>query len=104
MEEMASGDRAAALALVSAVPDPAKLRNTSGRPVIGISGRLDDAVTADGIAAAREAAPQTEWVVYREAGGDFWDDAADGWDREACDDALERLAMFFEHHLPGVMP
>lgn len=69
-------------------------------PVLGVVGRADELVSMDDVAAARSAAPQSEWVVYDGAGHDFLDDSEPGYDFSTATDAIERIAGFFEKHLP----
>ncbi len=68
--------------------------------VLGLSGRDDATLPVDDVSQWRRSAPQSEWVLYDGVGARFFDDAADDYDAEAFDDALDRLIDFFEKHLP----
>lgn len=89
----------AALVLVASAPEPEELAAVTG-PVLGLAGKDDDEVSADQVAALRSAAPHGEWVLYEGVGHDFHDDYLAGFDQQAFQDAVERIAAFAEKHLP----
>jgi hypothetical protein len=97
--------RAAALALVSA---PLLDGTGSGVvdvfpdltcPLLGLYGKAESAVSIADIMEARAAAPQAEWVLYDSAGDGFMDDYLAEFDLGAHQDAIDRLARFFEKQL-----
>ena len=65
-------------------------------PVLGCSGRA----ASDGVTLARNAAPQTEWVIYGDAGAGYWNVDAEGYAPTAAEDTEERVIEFFERTLP----
>lgn len=69
-------------------------------PFLGLYGRDDEIVPVGDISAARSAAPHSEWAIYDGVGHDFMDDYLPDFDLPAYTDAVERLAAFFEKHLP----
>ena len=69
-------------------------------PFLGLVGRDGEVVSAEDISAARAAAPHGEWVIYDGVGQYFLDDHRDGFDLNAYEDAVERIAAFCEKHLP----
>ena len=89
----------AALILVSSTADVGALADVAG-PVLGIAGKDDEATPADAVAEARRAAPHAEWVLYEGIGSGFFDDARDGFDWNAFNDAIERIIGFCGKHLP----
>ena len=48
----------------------------------------------------RNEVPQAELVIYSGAGSDFMDDYLPDYDYDVATNAVERLADFFEKHLP----
>ena len=88
-----------ALVLVASMLSPDRAAALT-EPFLGIVGRDDEVVSDDDIAAARAAAPHGEWVIYDGVGQDFLDDHRDGFDLNAYEDAVERIAAFCEKHLP----
>jgi len=55
----------------------------------------------DVVAAGRRRLPRSEWVVYRERGSDFFDDAAADFDQETTKDAWRRVLGFLERVTAG---
>jgi carboxymethylenebutenolidase len=105
---VASGHADAALALVAArlpaedaAPGIAATLRTVVGPVLGLTGREDSGAPLEAVHAARQAAPQSEWVIYDGVGGQFTDDFMESFDAAAHQDALERLVAFFDKHLPA---
>jgi carboxymethylenebutenolidase len=70
-------------------------------PILGLFGKDDENVPVDEVMAARSAVPHAEWALYDGVGGDFLDDHRDGFDYEAYQDAVERIAAFCEKNLPS---
>ncbi len=69
-------------------------------PILGLAGKDDAFADVEAVGAARAAAPHAEWVLYEGAGEDFFDDAREGFDQQAFDDAIERIVAFSDKHLP----
>ena len=82
-------------------PYPLDLVPGLGVPTLGLSGKDDDRVPAHDVEAIRAADPAIEWALYPGVGHGFYDDSAAGFDAAAARDAIERLAAFFERHLPA---
>lgn len=68
-------------------------------PLLGLIGRADEVSPFELVAAAREAAPHSQWVIYEGLGHDFLDDNEPGFDQAAFSDALERVLDFFSKNL-----
>lgn len=68
--------------------------------VLGLFGREDGVADADHVAALRDQAPHGEFVIYGGVGFDFLDDSGDPYDFGVARDAIDRLAGFYEKHLP----
>jgi dienelactone hydrolase len=90
----------AVLVLASSLPSVELLENVTA-PMLGIAGKDDDTVAIDDVMAARAVVPHAEWVLYDGVGNDFLDDYRSGFDLEAMQDAVERIAEFCEKHLPS---
>ncbi len=48
----------------------------------------------------RQQAENVEWVIYGDAGPEFWDIAATGYDGAVAADAFERMTEFFASRIP----
>lgn len=92
-------DSGAALVLVASSLPTETLAQIS-TPILGIFGKDDEVSSIDAVMEARSAAPHAEWVLYEGVGHDFLDDYLDGFDAEAHQNAVERIAAFCEKHLP----
>ena len=104
--EVAVARNADAVGLVAAPLDEAVAHGLGAFPggVLGLYGRDDEVVPIDGVLAARAHLPHAEIVVYDAVGHDFVDDLRPAFDEPAAKDAIERLSIFFEKHLPPAPP
>ncbi len=68
-------------------------------PVLGLYGREDELVPAEGADTAAELNPNGTWIVYEDTGHDFMNDGATGYHHGAASDAEVRLVRFFTTHL-----
>jgi carboxymethylenebutenolidase len=89
---------------IAAGPYPLDVIEDLAGPLLGLSGRVDEAAPIDDVMELRRRAPHAEWVLYEGAGADFYDDYLEGYDAAAHKDALERLTAFFEKHLQVLIP
>jgi dienelactone hydrolase len=98
----AAASGAACLALVTTPLDDGARRDLAAYPggLFGVFGREDELADADHVAQLRDDAPQGEFVIYGGVGHDFLDDYADPYDFSIARDAIDRIAAFFEKHLP----
>jgi dienelactone hydrolase len=69
-------------------------------PALWVGSRADDSVDTDASIAARDALPQTTFVVHADAEQGFWDDGSDGFDEDISEDTIDRLIVFFASELP----
>ncbi|MEN8238422.1 MAG: hypothetical protein ABFR53_04370 [Actinomycetota bacterium] len=69
-------------------------------PVLFIGSRGDGTVDIDASIEAKDALPQTSYVVYSEAGEGWWDVVAEDFDDDRATDTFERLVAFFGEQLP----
>lgn len=93
---------AAALAFVT--PALSGLAETLGGytgGVLGLFGRDADGFDTDVAGRLRGELPQAELVIYSGVGSDFMDDYLPEYDYDVETDGVERLADFFEKHLPA---
>lgn len=65
-----------------------------------IGSRGDASVDVDASVDAKEALPQTAYVIYPDVDEGFWDDGAPGFDATAAADTVDRLVAFFGAELP----
>lgn len=74
-------------------------------PVLGLYGREDDLVPAEGVDTAAEMNPTGTWILYEGTGHDFLNDNADGYHPGAAADAMVRILRFLNANLPqAVVP
>lgn len=97
--EAAASELVAALALVDPVLDDGAVSMLAGIdiPMLGLSGR--DA--AEGVDAARSAAPHAEWVIYDGVGAGYWNIDGDEYVASPAADTGERVVEFFSKTLPA---
>jgi dienelactone hydrolase len=98
----AARTEAACLALVTTpLHDDARraLASFSGS-LLGVFSRDDELADGEHVAKLREDAPHGEFVIYGGVGHDFLDDYADPYDFSVARDAIDRIAGFYEKHLP----
>ena len=69
-------------------------------PALGLYGRDDELVPAEGVDTAAAMNPSGTWILYEGTGHDFMNDGADGYHAGAADDAHGRIRRFFSEHLP----
>jgi len=69
-------------------------------PALWVGSRADDSVDTDASIAARDALPQTTFVVHADAEQGFWDDGSGGFDEGISEDTIDRLIAFFASELP----
>ncbi|RLE14394.1 MAG: hypothetical protein DRJ28_05800 [Actinobacteria bacterium] len=69
-------------------------------PALWIGSRGDGSVDVDSSLEAKEALPQTSFVIHAVAGEGFWDDGAEGFDEDTATDTVDRLIAFFAAELP----
>jgi dienelactone hydrolase len=69
-------------------------------PALWVGSRADESVNTDASIAARDALPQTTFVVHADAEQGFWDDGSDGFDEDISEDTIDRLIAFFASELP----
>jgi dienelactone hydrolase len=72
-------------------------------PALWVGSRADDSVDTDASIAARDALPQTTFVVHADAEQGFWDDGSDGFDEDISEDTIDRLIVFFASELPPMV-
>lgn len=80
-----------------AAGDPTTLDLLAGVdvPLLGVYGRQDELITPAMVDEARPRLPRARWLLYQDAGHDFLDESADGFDPVAAGDAEKRLVGFF---------
>ena len=98
IEESASSPLVTSLVLVDPVIEDRAVALLSGVgvPILGCSGRE----AFDGVDAARDAAPQAEWVVYEGVGSQYWNINADEYVAVAAEDTADRVLEFLPRSLP----
>ena len=94
----AASHTGASLVLIASSP-PEYLSMVTA-PILGIFAKEDATVPIDDVMAARAAVPHAEWVLYDGVDGDFLDDHLEGFDYDAYQDAVERIAAFCDKNLP----
>jgi carboxymethylenebutenolidase len=100
--ETAVREGAVCVGLVTTSLDEASLDTLAGYTggVLGVFGREDGDATPEAVAELRRRVPHGEFVIYGGVGTEFLDDYALSYDFEVARDAIDRLAGFFEKHLP----
>lgn len=69
-------------------------------PALWVGSRADDSVNTDASLDARDALPQTTFVVHADVEEGFWDDGSHGFDEDTSEDTIDRLIAFFASELP----
>lgn len=97
--EAAGSELVVALALVDPVLDDGAVSRLAGIdiPMLGLSGRE----AAEGVDAARSAAPHAEWVIYDGAGTGYWNIDGDEYLAAPAADTGDRVVEFFSKTLPA---
>jgi hypothetical protein len=99
MLEAAASGLVVAMALVDPVIDDAAVSMLAGIdiPILGLSGRE----ASEGVDAARNAAPQAEWVIYDGVGAGYWNIDGDEYLASPTEDTSDRVVEFFSKTLPA---
>jgi hypothetical protein len=97
--EAAASELVVALALVDPVLDDGAVSMLAGIdiPMLGLSGRD----VAEGVDAARSAAPHAEWVIYDGVGAGYWNIDGDEYVAAPAEDTGDRVVEFFSKTLPA---
>lgn len=69
-------------------------------PALGLFGRDDELVPAEGVDTAAAMNSTGTWILYEGTGHDFMNDTAPGFHPGAADDANVRIRRFLAEHLP----
>lgn len=69
-------------------------------PGLFVGSRGDEAADIDGSLAARDRLTRMAFAVYPDGRHGFWNDAADGFDTDRFDDAMDRTIAFMARELP----
>ena len=72
-------------------------------PTLGLYGRDDALVPAEGVDIAASLNGTGTWILYEGTGHDFLDDGSDGYHEGAADDAVVRIQRFFADNLPAAV-
>lgn len=69
-------------------------------PVLGLYGAEDQLIPTDSVDEAQRRNGAGSWLLYAGSEHSFFDEGAEGYNRDAAEDAITRLAEFFEATLP----
>ncbi|MDK1011311.1 MAG: hypothetical protein QGM46_10145 [Actinomycetota bacterium] len=94
--------RAVAFASVAGTLDEAVVDALSVAGIVGlwVGSRADDSTDVEMSVGAKDALPQTTFVIHSDAAAGFWDDGAEGFDDDIATDTFDRVIEFFSAELP----
>jgi dienelactone hydrolase len=70
-------------------------------PVLGLYGRDDELIDNSTVDEAQRRNEHGQWLLYQDAGHDFLDVEAEGFDSDSAADATARILAFFHATLPS---
>ena len=79
----------------------AEMLNHLATPVLGLYGSDDELISAATVDEAQARNTSGQWLLYQGADHGFLDEVGPNFDGASFEDAIVRLASFFQEHLPA---